>query len=976
MLEVLCASLLLATGAGHAALATPAVEGRLAVWHPITLTFQGPEAAEADNSPNPFFDIRLNVVFLGPARQRLVVPGFFDGDGRGGPKGRVWRVRFSPEAPGTWRYEAAFRTGPGVAIQVEPDAGKPLALPDLAGSFVVSPRDAAAPGFLKWGRLRYVGKHYLKFHDGPYWIRGGTDEPENFLGYAGFDRTRPKHRYAAHVDDWHAGDPDWGDDKGGGGKGRAIIGALNSLAKQHVNSIYFMTMNVGGDGKDVWPWIGPIERRGSPKNDHRHFDTAKLRQWEIVLNHAERLGIFLHLVLSESETANKRELDDGELGPDRKLYYREMIARFGHHLALQWNLCEEYNLNFNFGPARIRAFADYLRAVDPYDHPITVHSAGNPVEQLRFTYGDPRFSMTSIQLGQKPIHEITEAIWRETEKAGRPLPVSLDEFTLDRGQRASHIPVDDAEGHRREKIWPTYFSGGMLEFILEDLLKTDNFKTPEREKLWRYLWYARRFMEEQLPFWEMQPADELSQSGGTIPLRIGKGKTMPLGPQVFARRGEVYAVYLPTGSPSGTLDVADLKGVAEQRWFNPRTGAFEGGRTQVAGSGSARWELGTPPSDPKMDWVVLIRKWPAIDTSGFRDSIHHWRKIRDTSRFIQAVPDQPSYAPTQVREIVGNILLFQRMNGGWPKDYDMLAVLTDEQRKVLYDTHGRTDTSFDNHNLHSQVDYLAHAYHISGEEAWRDACLRGLDFMFAAQLPNGGFPQSYPRPKGFSAYVTFNDGVTIGVLNVLQDIAEGLPHWNWLDDARRQQARAAVARGTECILKCQIRVGDRLTGWCQQHDPTTYAAASARTFELASICPQDSTEIVELLMRIDSPSERIIAAVDAAVVWLRQVQLQGIRTKHVPAPVEVFLRHTADFDVVVVADPKAPPIWARHYEIGTNKPIFAGRDGIKRYELSAISRERRTGTPWYGRWPQRLLKREYQEWRKKLPNKPPSPAAK
>ena len=193
--------------------------------------------------------------------------------------------------------------------------------------------------------------------------------------------------------------------------------------------------------------------------------------------------------------------------------------------------------------------------------------------------------------------------------------------------------------------------------------------------------------------------------------------------------------------------------------------------------------------------MVLIRKWPALDTSGFRDSIHHWRKIRDSSRFIQALPDQPSYAPSQVREIVGNILLFQRENGGWPKDYDMLAVLTEEQRKVLRATHNRADTSFDNHNLHSQVDYLAHAYHVSGEETWRDACLRGLDFMFAAQLPNGGFPQRFPKPKGFSAYVTFNDGVMIGILNVMQDIGDGLPHWSWLDDARRQKARDAVRAG-------------------------------------------------------------------------------------------------------------------------------------------------------------------------------------
>jgi len=956
MLKIFCASLLFVAGSAAAAGATE-IGGQLAVWHPITLTFQGPEAAETDNSPNPFFDIRMQVIFKEPSGRRVVVPGFFDGDGSGGPKGQVWRARLSPSAPGNWRYEAIFRAAPGVAIRTESDAGQPLALPGLSGSFTVSPRDPEAPGFRKWGRLGYARKHYLKFDDGPYWIRGGTDEPEDFLGYAGFVRTSPKHRFAAHVDDWRPGDPDWGK-----GQGRGIIGALNSLARQHVNSIYFLTMNVGGDGKNVWPWTGPIERRGSAKNDHRHFDTNKLRQWEIVFDHAERLGIFLHFVLNEGETANKRELDGGELGPDRKLYYRELIARFGHHLALQWNLCEEYDLNFNFGPERIRAFADFIRLLDAYDHPIAVHSAGNPVEQLRFTYGDARFAMTSIQLGQRPIHEIAESVRRETEKAGRPLPVSLDEFTLDRGQRAAHIPIDDAEGHRREKIWPAYFSGGMLEFILQDLLHTESFKTPEREKLWRYLWYARRFLEEELPFWEMEPADGLSAGGGTISVGTGRGKTVPLGPQVFAKRGEVYAVYLPIGAPSGTLDVADLKGAAEQRWFNPRTGSFEGNGIQVGGSG--RIELGVPPSDPQLDWVVLIRKWPALDVSGFRDSAHHWRKIRDTSRFIQALPDQPDYAASQVREIVGNILLFQRQNGGWPKDYDMLAVLTDEQRKVVRDTHSRSDTSFDNHNIHPLVDYLAHAYQVSGETSWRDACLRGLDFMFAAQLPNGGFPQRYPKHEGFAGHITFNDGVMIGILNVMKDISDGLPQWRWLDDVRRKKARDAVVRGTACILKCQIRTGDRLMGWCQQHDSTTFAAASARTFELASICPQDSTEIVEFLMRIDLPSDEVVAAIDAAVAWLRKVKLTGIRVKKVSAPVEEFLRHRADFDVVVVPDSNAPPIWARHYEIGTDRPIFAGRDAVKRYALGEIERERRTGTPWYGRWPQQLVDREYPKWRR------------
>ena len=904
MSGIALASLLLTAGS---LVGQVSIDGKAVVWHPLTLTFAGPEAAETDRSPNPFLDVRLRVGFTGPGGEQFNVPGFFDGDGNGGPKGARWRMRFTPNAAGTWKYAASFRSGTNVVIDLDPNAGQPLDLGDLSGSFDVAPRDAAAPGFLRWGRLNYSGGHYLKFQDGAYWIRGGTDEPEDFLGYAGFDRTPAKHRYAAHESDWRDGDPDWGD-----GRGRSIIGALNYLAAQHVNSIYFLTMNVGGDGKDVWPWVGPIDPRGSADDDNLHFDVGKLRQWEIVFAHAQRLGIFLHFVFNEAEEANKRELDDGELGPERKLFYREMIARFGHHLALEWNLCEEYNLNFNFGPDRIRAFADYIRALDPCDHPITVHSAGDPVEQLRFTFGDRRFSMTSIQLNQRPIHDVTEALWRRDRAAGRPLPISLDEFTLDRGQRASHIPVDDAYGHRREKIWPTYLSGGMIEFILDDLLRTDNFKTPERQRLWTYLWYARRFMEDNLPFWEMEPADDLSQGAATIPLGIGKGRTVPLGPQVFVKRGEVYAVYLPTCSATGTLDLTDLKGPADQRWFNPRSGEFVGEAKRIVGG--ERRELGPPPAESGSRLgrahPRLRRRRSAIDTRGFRDSGGHWRHIRDTSRVIQPLSDQPSYAPEQVEQIVNNILLFQRANGGWPKDYDMLAVLTPEQAAAIRATHDRTDTSFDNHNVHTQVDYLARAYAAENVVAWRDACLRGFDFLFAAQMENGGFPQRFPNHPGFAGHITFNDGVMIGILDVLKDAADEAPHWQWLDADRRSRARQAIARGVECMLKCQIHAGEAHTGWCQQHDEHTYAAASARTFELASCCPQETTEIVRFLMRVEPSDDRIAGAIRDAVAWLDRVQLHGVRVDRVPAPVEEFERHRADFDVVVRDDDAAPPLWA------------------------------------------------------------------
>jgi PelA/Pel-15E family pectate lyase len=360
----------------------------------------------------------------------------------------------------------------------------------------------------------------------------------------------------------------------------------------------------------------------------------------------------------------------------------------------------------------------------------------------------------------------------------------------------------------------------------------------------------------------------------------------------------------------------------------------------------------------------------SIDVSWFRDGAHHWRRIRDDKRVIQAEPDQPSYKPEQIREIAANILLFQRANGGWPKDYDMTVVLTDKQRSQLAVTRTRDDTSFDNHNIFPQVEYLAQVFVATGDVSFRDASLRGFDFMLAAQYPNGGIPQSHPKAGGYSQHITFNDGAMIGVLRVLNDAAEERPHFAWLDAPRREKARGAVRRGVDCILKCQIRVDGQLTGWCQQHDRETYAPASARTFELASLCPQDTTEIVRFLMSQKPATPEIIQAVEAAVRWLNSVKLTGVRVVRVAAPKEEFLRHTADFDVVVVADPKAPLIWARHYEIGTNRPVFAGRDAVKRYQLAEIERERRTGTPWYGAWPQALLTKDYPAWRERIKDAP------
>jgi PelA/Pel-15E family pectate lyase len=233
--------------------------------------------------------------------------------------------------------------------------------------------------------------------------------------------------------------------------------------------------------------------------------------------------------------------------------------------------------------------------------------------------------------------------------------------------------------------------------------------------------------------------------------------------------------------------------------------------------------------------------------------------------------------------------------------------------------------------------------------------------LLEAQYPNGGWPQYFPLRADYSRHITFNDDAMVNVLLVLDDVALGRAPLDVATAPTRARARAAVARGIDVILRTQISVAGVPTAWCQQHDEMTLQPAPARSYEHVSISGKESVGIVRFLMRIERPDARVVAAVDSAVAWLTSVQIKGTRIDRRPAAGAV-----GGMDVVLVADASAPPLWARFYEIGTNKPIFSGRDGVIRYNLSEIELERRSGYSWIGPYASALLQTEYPAWRKRL----------
>lgn len=319
------------------------------------------------------------------------------------------------------------------------------------------------------------------------------------------------------------------------------------------------------------------------------------------------------------------------------------------------------------------------------------------------------------------------------------------------------------------------------------------------------------------------------------------------------------------------------------------------------------------------------------------------------------------YAGTEAARVAETVILHQRTSGGWPKNVDMARTLTDTDRTELEAQRSRPDSTIDNGATTTQLRFLARVHQAQPAEAWRVALLRGFDYLLDAQYPNGGWPQYWPQPRGYAAHITFNDNAMISVMALLREATQVRGEVSFLDEGRRARAEAAVARGIECILRCQIVVEGRRTVWCAQHDATSLAPAGARTYEHPSLSGAESVGIVRFLMGIESPDARVIEAIEAAVAWFGQATLRGIRVVERSDPTL-----PRGHDRVVVEDASAPPVWARFYEIGSNRPIFSGRDGLIRYRLADIEHERRVGYAWYTEAPARLLGQELTVWRTRI----------
>jgi len=582
-------------------------------WHTLELTFEGPQTSELAED-NPFLNYRLDVTFSN-GESSYLVPGFYAADGNAAEtsadSGNKWMVRFTPDKLGLWTYEVSFKKGKSIAIMEDLAASMSGEFMDSSkGAFTVIESDKSGIDNRAKGRLKYIGEPYLRFEENQeYFIKVGVDAPENLLAFEDIDATSNvfgfRKKWEAHARDYQqdADDLTWQ-----GGRGKNLLGAINYLASEGLNVFSFLTFNVDGDDRNIFPYLLSVpgdeyEAYASQKKNkeawvnyfHRtRFDVSKLEQWERIFEYGDRKGMFLHFKTHETETDHL--MDDGVFGDEGRLYYRELIARFGHHLAMNWNLGEENNQPIS----EVVKVAEYISKLDPYGHHMVIHTFPRQDDRYSDLIGKQSpLTGASLQLSAADFLDVHDRVlkWRmKSDSTGRRWALSVDEPGK---ANIALLPDDEDPEHdlaRSNALWGTLMAGGYgVEWYFgydspNSDLTCQDFRS--RDLFWDQNRHARDFFEDHLPFWKMQSADHLTKDEVSY---------------CFMAQDQVYAIYLKPETETTSVDIGNSGKVFSVKWFDPKKGGQLQAGSVTSATANGTVDLGLPPIAGKKDWLVLLK---------------------------------------------------------------------------------------------------------------------------------------------------------------------------------------------------------------------------------------------------------------------------------------------------------------------------------------------------------------------------------
>jgi PelA/Pel-15E family pectate lyase len=321
----------------------------------------------------------------------------------------------------------------------------------------------------------------------------------------------------------------------------------------------------------------------------------------------------------------------------------------------------------------------------------------------------------------------------------------------------------------------------------------------------------------------------------------------------------------------------------------------------------------------------------------------------------------PWYAGAEARQLVPVILSYQTPAGGWSKHtgYSKGARQPGMQWTSQNEPGQKPHylATFDNGSTTEQLHFLANFWHATKNEDCETAFIKGLNFILAAQYPNGGWPQVYPLEGGYHDDITFNDDAMTHILELLYAITSAEPQFDFLDSQMRNRVRAAFASGINCVFKTQIVRDGNKTGWCSQFDPLSLQPSSARKMEPATLGGTESAAIVKFLMTITNPAPELVASIEGGLKWLENAKITGLT------------RTNLNGKTAYVSDAASTKTyWARFYNLTNNQPVFPGRDGVVYESFAAMAARNDLGYDYFSTQPGSIINTGQKKWRKMLAN--------
>jgi PelA/Pel-15E family pectate lyase len=319
----------------------------------------------------------------------------------------------------------------------------------------------------------------------------------------------------------------------------------------------------------------------------------------------------------------------------------------------------------------------------------------------------------------------------------------------------------------------------------------------------------------------------------------------------------------------------------------------------------------------------------------------------------------PWFAGAEAKALADIVLSYQTPSGGWSKHtgYSKGARKAGMQWSSQYEPGMPPHylATFDNRSTTEQLYFLAYLWQATQREDLKAPFAKGLDFILAAQYPDGGWPQTYPLEGKYHDDLTFNDDATTRVLALLQEIGSGKPWFAFLTDAQREKAAAALKKGIQCVVNAQIEQDGKKTVWCAQYDPITLQPSNARAMEPATLSGLESSRILKFLMSLPKPSPEVVAAIEAGLAWYDKARVTGLKKSEI------------DGKATYVADPASTEVyWARFYDLKTGAPVFPGRDGVLYKTYDEMAAKNKVGYDFYTTLPNSVVTTGQKKWRTML----------